>query len=400
MNFSQSLPTFILVLSLLSTPVLAVDQPVKMTIGARTDETSQFPIRVRENITSDPKVYLYLNNNSGKTLTHMKLSETGLFDSLGWESYSALKLWTFSPPDGQKSIYAQFKTTGNEVIGSAATFIFDTTPPDITFSLKTHTVGPNTMDLITFNQGQDTYSHHYFDFRLSLDSSFINIPWQARTSDLINFPINHKYSSYRDGDTLSIFFQARDSVGNTTPVLVDQFIIDKSPPVLYAQVTPSDFFSSDIQILSYDQFSELGKMELSNDPMFLTNVKLFPTYQPNLHWSFDNSRVVWIKIWDSVGNVTEPHPFYLSRINTPTPPSDSSVTPTPIITTTNTPSANPTIFNDPKYKEFQEKIANLEKQNIQIKENIQEQSQKLSILENIINTILSFIKSIFPSWSH
>jgi hypothetical protein len=53
----------------------------------------------------------------------------------------------------------------------------------------------------------------------------------------------------------------------------------------------------------------LATMRLTNDPLFVEGVVTMP-YSEMLTWAFDDRRVVWVQLSDSVGNWTEPYPAY------------------------------------------------------------------------------------------
>jgi|GEM_PF-3770964 len=384
--------------------VYAVQQPVVIYLDRQSDYK-----HIYGNLTSLSDIDLFLDNKTGKQLTDMKISGDGLFDNVPWESYSAIKKWRLSSPDGQKTVYGQFKAIDGEIFVAGATLIYDITPPDLTFKLNTKSAGPDTLNITAEQNGQDKWSIHDYDFRISLnDKKFTNQAWRPRTSNIIELPLLD-FATYKNGDTIKVYYQAKDQVGNITQILPDSFVIDKTPPVLYIKTFPSDSLSGDIQILAYDEYSSLGKMYISNDPIFIEDVKKMP-YQENVRWQFDDRRVVWIKLSDSVGNSTEPYPAYLASLTSPTP--NPSWTPTPSVnlpptsvTQIPTPTINPTIAADPKYIEFQNKIANLEKKqkeleqtNKEIRQTVTEQGKEISLSQTLINSVISFLKSLFPFW--
>jgi hypothetical protein len=48
---------------------------------------------------------------------------------------------------------------------------------------------------------------------------------------------------------------------------------------------------------------------LSNDPLMIEGVVTLP-YTESVAWTFDERRVVWVQVEDSVGNISEPYPAY------------------------------------------------------------------------------------------
>ena len=383
--------------ALFLSPVYAVEQPVSISLDRQVNagKTSQNKVSLQWS-TSLSDVDLILENKTDKQLTEMKISETGLFDAMQWEQYSAMKPWKFSSPDGQKSVHAQFKTENGEIIASSATFVYDTTAPDTSFKLVTKSIGPDSMNIIGNVTGYDKYSVMDYDYRIGLEPSFSNNPWRAHEGNRLEIPIDMYNSSYKNGEILTVYFQARDQVGNMSPVQTDTCTVDKTPPVMYVDIPPSDNLTQTISVMAYDEFSTVEKMFITNDERFIDNVVEMP-YQQTIKWIFGDKRVVWVQLKDSVGNKTTFYPAYLAyRSITPIP--WPTWTPTQMPTST----INPTVAHDPKYLEFQKKIAALEKGQKEIeKENkntqkiVVQQTEKISLIENIQSSIVSFLKQFF-----
>ena len=80
--------------------------------------------------TTNPVVTLTLlaSDNSG-VVANMRFSNTnGTWP--GWESFAATKLWTLSPSNGTKTVFAQFlDSAGNTSATASASIQLDTTPP-------------------------------------------------------------------------------------------------------------------------------------------------------------------------------------------------------------------------------------------------------------------------------
>jgi hypothetical protein len=75
-------------------------------------------------------------------------------------------------------------------------------------------------------------------------------------------------------------------------------------------VAPGETLTRTVTVLAYDELAEVATMRLSNDPLMIEGVVTLP-YTPTVTWAFDERRVVWVQLEDSVGNVTEPYPAYM-----------------------------------------------------------------------------------------
>jgi len=413
------LAIFILIFTFSPFSVLAVRQSVEMKLGLLENGDGN---KIYKNMTALPKVGIFFNNKTSTQIKEMKISRTGLFSSMPWKQYSAMVPWVFSAPDGQKPVYAQFKTYDGEIFSAAATFIYDTTPPDIQFKLISKSVGPDSMDVSYSVKGQDIWSSINYDCRIGLTSSLEDSIWVPCNSEKTKIRVDH-YKNYanisdvpffssKDGQKIKVYFQAKDKVNNTTSILSDTFTLDKSPPEVYLNVPPSNSLSSEIEILAYDKYSSLGKMQLSNAPLdsnfHLIGEKIVEMpYKSKVRWNFDKKRVVSVRVWDSVGNKSEVYYAYLAPISPLTPLPSGKVLPTNKLLPTQSisPTVDPTIVSDPKYVKFQQKIKQLENKQKKLtkkinnaQKSIRKQKEKISFIEKTLKNITSFLKSLFVFW--
>lgn len=385
-KFCKNLFSLILVgltFILFTTQIFAQDQTVTMSLFDVSYNVS------RDNMTSQANVFIQLKNNTGKSISQMKIYTIGQnADSVAWQQYSAVFPWIFTPPDGQKPIYAQFQTSTGELIPAAATFVYDTTPPNVSYTLENAIIGKNSVNVSIRTQGQDTWSVTEYDYRLTIDEPIEADVWRDNTSNIISVPVfSEKYS---DGAIIPIRFQSRDAVGNVSQVITADVRVDKTPPVVYVEsLQPSDGLNAEVAVYPYDEYSWLEKLEFTNDPTFVDGIVSMPI-QEKYMWYFDDRRVGWVRVTDSLGNVSEPHPFYL--------PPKTITTGTATITPPLIPTLNPTYSNDPKFKEFQEKIVSLEKSQKTLEEQTESNTQQIQQNSNLLQKIIEFLKNLFPFW--
>jgi hypothetical protein len=92
-------------------------------------------------------------------------------------------------------------------------------------------------------------------------------------------------------------------------VYSDTYAVDTTPPVLYVEVAPGATLTRAVTVLAYDELAGVATMHLTNDPLMIKDMVTLP-YTPTVEWAFDERRVVWVQLEDSVGNVSEPYPAY------------------------------------------------------------------------------------------
>jgi len=240
-----------------------------------------------------------LDDNSG--LAEIQVSESPTFTKAAWQPYASIVPVTLSGTDGVRTFYVRFRDQAGNVSAPASTsFILDTEPPLGGIAIGQHIVGPAVLTSTVYLGAEDNLSG-VGDMRVSDEASFAHAPWQAYTNTL-TWPISMTAPG-------TLYVQYRDLAGNVSEVYSDTYLVDTAPPVLYVEVAPGDTLTRTVTILAYDELASLGQMWLSNDPLMLDSVVSMP-YTSTVTWAFDERRVVWVRLADSVGNVAEPYPAY------------------------------------------------------------------------------------------
>ena len=247
---------------------------------------------------------MYINgqdDNSG--LAEMQISANDAFTDTAWESFSALKPWTPTGGDGVKTIYARLRdSAGNVSAVATTTFALDSQPPLGGLYIDRRVVGPDSTSTIIYLGAEDNLSG-VTDVRLGDDPGFANAPWQAYTSTL-TWPI-----SLTAQNQVTLYAQYRDLAGNPSAVYSDTYSVDTAPPVMYVEVAPGSTPTRTVTVLAYDELSDVAVMRLSNDPLMIDGVDTRP-YTSTVAWAFDDRKVIWVQLEDSVGNATQPYPAY------------------------------------------------------------------------------------------
>lgn len=241
------------------------------------------------------------DDNSG--IAEIQVSEQADFAGATWEPYTSTKAWQPTGADGAKTVYVRFRDSAGNISAAANTnFALDRQAPLGGIALDRRIVGPDTITTTVYLGAQDDVSG-VADMRVSSDSAFTGAVWRAYATDLTWL------LDTGSGNQTTLYVQYRDQVGNLSPVYSDTAKIDTTPPVVYAEATAGSTITRTVRILAYDEFSDLASMRLSNDPLMIENVTT-SAYAESVSWVFDDRKVVWVQVKDSVGNWSQPYPVY------------------------------------------------------------------------------------------
>ena len=263
---------------------------------------------------NDGTVDLYVDaqdDNSG--LAEMQISASDAFTDTTWEPYSALKPWTPEGSDGIKTVYARFRDSAGNVSALAdASFAIDTLPPLGGIALGRRVIGPDVITTTVYFGAEDNLSG-VGDMRVSEAPTLADAAWLPYTTTL-TWPMTVTVASPG-----VLYAQYRDLAGNVSEVYSDTYMVDTTPPEVYVEVAPGETLTRTVNVYAYDELADLGTMRLSNDPLMVEDV-VTVSYTPTVTWTFDDRRVVWVQLSDSVGNWSEPYPAYAAPVLTPQSP--------------------------------------------------------------------------------
>lgn len=275
----------------------------------------------KQSQSSSGTVDLYLiaqDDNSG--MARMQLSENADFSGASWQAYAGLVQYNPSGNDGVKTLYARFLDhAGNVSAATEAGFVLDSQPPLGGMSVVEQIVGPHALTVTLYLQAEDNLSG-VDAMRISARESFTDAVWQPIVSNLV-WPI-YLTEGQSSG---SLFVQFRDKTGNISQRYQSDYLVDAQPPIIYAETVSSTNLTRALNLYAYDELSALRALYLTNDPLFSEGVTRQP-YTDTVSWTFDERHVVWIKVTDSVGNVSDAYPLYASGISdTPPLPTESKL---------------------------------------------------------------------------
>jgi len=394
-------PIFFLLTLLTPLPILAQSTPITLHIFPANSDyfvntDSGLNYTKYKNMTSDPRVWLEVTTTAPLSISQMRFSETGAWDTTPWQPYSAIKPWQFAVRDDQTPIYAQFRLANGQVITVSQMFIVDQSPPAMEFSLRDQSIGPKSQpDLVGAVIGQDTWSVAATDYRMADPSIITSEPWRELNTNQPTLPFdrwqNRRFLEKEDGEEITVAFQAKDRVGNMTQVMTDSLVLDVTGPLVYAKANPSQTLKSTIYLEAYDKHSDLANIFLSNDPTadeyLLYNQSTVRPFENQITWKFDTNRAVWIGVTDAVGNQSEPILVTLDQ------PSDTPPAVSP-------PAGLDPIFpppaTDPQYQAFQDRITQLEQQQQSTDSTFAEIKTTLQTQQTLIQKILTILQNLWP----
>lgn len=313
----------------------------KITMGSREGEQT-----VVQNATRSPNVELFFETPTRQR--EMMVSDNENYAGALWEPYSAIKPWAFFGGDGEKRVFAKFKDENGQITEGRATFLLDTLPPIGGMAIDRRVIGPAIITTTIYLGAEDNLSG-VNSMRISKKADFSDFaPWRPYET-ILTWAVD---PDKPHGTTETLYVQYRDLAGNSSEVFNDSYTVDRLPPVIYVEVekAPKNVFRRKVFLYGYDELADLNKVQITNDPRFVDEVTTLPYQRTNIDkgrmdidWTFDERRVVWVKVQDSVGNWTKEYPAYGGTEpggeTTPTP--SPAPTPKPMATLSPTPTLVP-----------------------------------------------------------
>ncbi|MBN1656953.1 MAG: hypothetical protein JXA93_01055 [Anaerolineae bacterium] len=255
-------------------------------------------------VINEDTVDLYLSaNDDSSGLEGIQVSEYPDFVGTEWEPYAAIVPLTFDGEDGIKTLHVRFRDNAGNISEPAdASIMVDTTPPLGGIALGDQIVGPAFLTVTAYFGAIDDLSG-VADMRVGQDPTLADAVWQPYTWTLA-LPIS--LTTETEG---VLYAQYRDVSGNVSETTSDTFVVDTTPPLVYAKVAPGDTLTRAVTVLAYDELVDVATVYLSNDPLMIEGVVTL-AYTEVVTWTFDEREVVWVQVEDSVGNASEPYPAY------------------------------------------------------------------------------------------
>jgi hypothetical protein len=241
-------------------------------------------------------------------VTGVQISSDPAFTNAVWDVYAPVKSWLPADGDGVKHLFVRFQdAAGNVSQPITLPFTLDTHGPVGSVTLTPDVLGPATLSATLFLEAADGLTG-VWDMRLGKDPALADATWQPYTTT-VSWPV-----SMSEPGAGAVYAQFRDRAGNSSIVYSDTYHIDTTPPDVYVQVEAADSLTRTVHINAYDVLTDVALLSIGNSPTFLTDtfftdVVTIP-YTETLTWVFDERRVAWVRVADSVGNWSVPIPAF------------------------------------------------------------------------------------------
>ncbi len=292
-----------------STAVLIGPNDLVGGVTDRDNQSDTMPVQAA-GAENGPVIDVYLENQDDMAgIGAVQLSENADFASAEWQAMPSNNVvnWALSANDGEKTLYARVQDkAGNISNADSADFTLDLTSPLGGIELNPYIVGVNTDAVTIYLTAYDNQTG-VTDMRISTDPLLLyGDVWRPYTTSL-TIPAYLPLAG-----ELSLYVQFRDEVGNVSAVYSDTYQVDVEAPQVSIEVEPGETLTRLLHIYGYDNLSELATMRLSNDLARLAEVEPIG-YTTDLSWLFDDRRVVWVQVEDSLGNHTDPIAVYAAE---------------------------------------------------------------------------------------
>ncbi|MDW8286723.1 MAG: hypothetical protein RMJ89_01500, partial [Flammeovirgaceae bacterium] len=256
----------------------------------------------------DRKVELQLY---AKNAAFMQISEKLTFADAEWEPYSTKKIFTLSEGEGEKTVFARFKSPTDVESEIVSDFItLDLTPPSQT-SMIINGGQKQTPDPWVNIQLKATDAH----FRqVSLSPDFKETPWVLY--DDMPFRFNLDYHAGKQ----YIYARFKDLAGNVSSTLVDSILLTQDPIPLSIRINRDEEFTNhpEKKVQLAIQALNAAEMMISQDPSFVGAV--WEEYKTSREWTLegeDGLKNIYIKFKSNTGNESPAISDYITLDRTP-----------------------------------------------------------------------------------
>ena len=242
------------------------------------------------------KARLVLLQFEGKDVNKIRISPNPRFYQSPWLTFSKARKWRLTASEGSKKLYAQFKDKAGNLSPVMESQIFlDYTPPS------------HCKILLNKGAKYTTKREVNISFSARGAAEIIVKGW----SEWKPYKTNMKYTLTGQEGLKRVYVKFRDKVGNMSPVVHDDIILDTQPPqnimleLNNGSTYTKDYRKGRIVIIA----KGASHMIVSNREDFQD--ANWQSYKPILpEWSFsqgDGKKKIFVKLKDLAGNTSEIH---------------------------------------------------------------------------------------------
>jgi len=313
---------------------------VKGVLAATDSDKVRIALSLEEepsNITTSRDVELYIGtlHDGFPSFTQMRISEDSDFRDVAWVPFSAIVTWKFSPGDGEKEVFGEFKDSEGNVYEGYGKFILDTTPPTGSIFIPRPSIGPDTLTLpIELSASDDATK--VVEMRIGDTPELTDTLWVDYASTA-EHPVPY-VDDLRHGDLRAVYVQFKDAAGHKSSVISGHYYVDKEGPLLVVKEPGTGGPVRTVTVSAYDEFSDLDVMQISTDWQFSESAEVLKTmpYQTSFDWDFEKYPEVFVRVKDSVGNwsgnyvpISPEYEEHDEGSPAPLPPAETSPTASP-----------------------------------------------------------------------
>jgi hypothetical protein len=253
-----------------------------------------------KNVTTERVVSLNISATDSAGVPSMMVSEDPTFQGVSWEDYKQTKVWTLSPGDGYKFIYARFKDTYGLVSPNFnSSILLDMTPPNGTIMIQNGSKFANSRAVTI--QLHATDNNSVDGAMISEDKTFQGLqPGQFAEEEFFTL-------SQGDG-VKTIYVRYYDVPGNFKDYSTS-IILDTTEPTGALKINNGAAVTLTRMVnLTIDGRDKNGikEMMISNLPGL--NGTAWEPYKENKLWNLtqgEGAKVVYIKYKDNAGLLSE-----------------------------------------------------------------------------------------------